>query len=519
MEQRILQSLLKPSAYPEPTVSVRLIQTHVSFIFITDDFVYKIKKPVDFGFLNFSTLDRRRFYCNEEVRLNRRLSPDIYLGVVEVRESPCGAAFHGDGKVIDYAVKMRRLPEERMLNRLLGEGKATDDDIRRIARTIAEFHLDAGRSEEIDRYGSTECIRRNWEENFQQIADFSSLTIRGQDLRIIKEWVENFLVENERLFADRVSRGFIRDCDGDIHTENICLNDQVRIFDCIEFNNRFRYSDTASDIAFLLMDFDFNGRPDFSDIFLAEYAAATEDRDIGRLLDFYKLYRAVVRGKVESFSLRDPNIPAHEKQAAKQRAIRYFRLARGYVLRRKLPPSLIITCGLTGTGKSSMAKELAFELGLEVAGSDETRKRLAAVGPYEHRLDEYNKGIYTETFTDATYGELLRRSEKTLAAGRGIVVDATFRRKGDRLLFRNLAARLKVPFYLILTTCPENVVKERLDERLRRREVSDGRWELFQRQKEEFEPPGSNEGGTILLDTTRPVSDNIALILTTMGLL
>src|SRR6266567_6185197 len=259
MEQRTLKSLLKPSAYPEPTTSVHLVQTHVSFIFITDAFVYKIKKPVDFGFLNFSTLDRRRFYCNEEVRLNRRLCPDIYLGVVEVRETAGGAMIDGEGTIVDYAVKMKRLPEERMLDRLLQEGKATAADIGRIARTVAEFHLNAEQSEEIDRYGSSECIRRNWDENFQQIAEFCSVTISKRDLRIIRDWVESSLAENHSLFADRVSQGFIRDCDGDIHMENICLADHVWIFDCIEFNNRFRYSDTAADFAFLLVDFDLHG--------------------------------------------------------------------------------------------------------------------------------------------------------------------------------------------------------------------------------------------------------------------
>ena len=166
MTQQLIKSLLKPHAYPEYTSSVHLLQTHISFLFVTDDFVYKIKKPVDFGFLNFTTIDRRRFYCDEEVRLNRRLCPDIYLGVVEVRESPLGIIIDGEGKIVDYAVKMKRLPEERMLHRLLAAEQVTEEDMRRIARTIAEFHCNAGRGEEIDIYGRVENIRRNWEENF-----------------------------------------------------------------------------------------------------------------------------------------------------------------------------------------------------------------------------------------------------------------------------------------------------------------------------------------------------------------
>jgi aminoglycoside phosphotransferase family enzyme len=275
MDPWFLKSLLIPDAYPEPTSSVRLLQTHVSFLLLTDNFVYKIKKTVDFGFLNFSTVDRRRFYCNEEVRLNRRLCPDIYLGVVEIRESESGANFRGEGNVIEYAVKMKRLPEELMLDRLLTEDKVTDLDIRKIARAIAYFHLKAECGGAINEYGSVATIRRNWQENFQQINQFVNLTVAKQDIEVIRKWVESFLADNEALFSERVQKGFIRDCDGDIHVENICLTNPVCIFDCIEFNERFRYTDTAADIAFFLMDLDFHDKGNLSDFFLDEYRSGT----------------------------------------------------------------------------------------------------------------------------------------------------------------------------------------------------------------------------------------------------
>ena len=280
MEKRVLKSLLKPSAFDEPTTTVRLMQTHVSFLFITDHFVYKIKKPVDMGFLNFTTLDRRRFYCNEEVRLNRRLCPDIYLGVLEVRDSPHGANLRGDGTVIDYAVKMKRLPEERMLDRLLDENAVSDGDIRRIARHIAAFHLAAERGGEIDNYGSLQSIRNNWDENFLQVSGFIGLTIERRDLCIIHDWVDRFMAAHEEVFGERVRQGFIRDCDGDIHAENICLADTVCIFDCIEFNSRFRYCDTAADLAFLLMDFDYHGKRELSRILQQEYLERTGDEGL-----------------------------------------------------------------------------------------------------------------------------------------------------------------------------------------------------------------------------------------------
>jgi len=520
MEQRILQSLLVPSAYPEPTTSVNLVQTHVSFLFITDNFVYKIKKPVELGFLNFTTLDRRRFYCDEEVRLNRRLCPDMYLGVIEVRESLGGALFNGQGKVIDYAVKMKRLPEERMLDRLLREGNVTDDDIRRIARTIGEFHLTAVQGEEINGYGSTTSIRLNWDENFQQITEFVPLVITKRDLHIIMDWVDIFLSEHEGLFAERISRGHIRDCDGDIHMENICLADHIYIFDCIEFNNRFRYSDTAADIAFLLMDFDFHERRDFSGIFLSEYIEITGDRNVIMVLDFYKIYRAFVRGKVESFRLLDPNIPEDEKRTAQERATRYFLLARGYVIRSKLPSALVITCGLMGSGKSRLASALAFELGMELYSSDAMRKKIAHLSEFSHDFSEYGKGIYSAGFDEATYDNLLARAEKALVAGQRVIIDATFRKKNNRLLFRALAEKLAVPFYIVVTVCPEYIAKERLEERMKSPcTVSDGRWELFRKQAEDFELPAADEERLICVDTSLPTRDTIDTILNAMEIL
>jgi aminoglycoside phosphotransferase family enzyme/predicted kinase len=518
MDEWALKSLLKPGAYPEPTSSVRLVQTHVSFLFITDNFVYKIKKPVDFGFLNFTTIDHRRFYCNEEVRLNRRLCPDTYLGVLAVRETPSGATFCGDGEIIDYAVKMKRLPDERMLDRMLVEGRVTEHDIRKIARAIAGFHLAAERGGPIDEYGSVAGIMRNWEENFQQAGSFIGISLAEKDLEIIGQYVSTFISENEAIFAERVNLGFIRDCDGDIHLENICLTDPVCIFDCIEFNDRFRYTDTAADIAFFLMDLDFHGKSAFSHPFLDEYTALTGDRGLLPILDFYKTYRAFVRGKVESMKLTDPDIPDPEKTDAGYKARGYFRLARGYILRGKTPKSLVITCGLMGSGKSATASALAFELGTEIVSSDALRKELSKTAQERHGLDEYGAGIYSPAFDEATYEALLSRSESALRAGRGMIVDATFRRRGDRLRFADMATRNEVPFFIVHTFCPESVARERLIARQSKPgNLSDGRWELFPRQKEEFEAPGSGEGTLIFLDTSRPMMDNIDIILKAMG--
>jgi len=518
MIRKLIKSLLKPAAYPEPTAEVRLIETHVSFIFLTDSFVYKVKKPVDFGFLNFTTLDRRRFYCEEEVRLNRRLCPEIYLGVVELRSGPAGAAFEGSGTLIDYAVKMKRLPEGKMLAQLLEQGKLQPDQMAAIARVIAEFHGRAARGPLIDAQGSSAAIRANWEENFRQAAPFAPRTVTRGDLALMRDWVTRFLAEHEGLFRARVEGGFVRECDGDLHLGNICLADRICIFDCIEFNERFRYIDTAADIAFLLMDLEYAGRADLCAPFLESYQEATGDLVPAELLDFYKAYRAFVRGKVKSFRLGENGLASSELQATQAAATRYFRLARGYCLRGRLAPALIITCGLMGSGKSSLARELSRELGLWYCSSDLTRKTLAGRAPTERESEGYDQGIYTLASSRATYQALLEGARRVLETGRSVVVDATFRRAEDRETFRTLAKLLGGLFFLVHLRCNEQVTRERLEARSREPgEISDGRSEHLPRQTAEFEAP--EPGEAISVDSSRPLFEEVDLVLRKMGLL
>jgi aminoglycoside phosphotransferase family enzyme/predicted kinase len=504
MIRNTLKSLMKVDAYPETVTGVELIQTHVSYIFLTDRHAYKIKKPVDFGFLNFSTIDRRRFYCNEEVRLNRRLCPEIYEGVVELRETPSGAAFHGTGPVIDYAVKMKRLPAERMLDKLVDAGAVTVTDMREISRTIAGFHRLAPTSPAIAEYGRLERIMYNWQENFDQMVPFENRTLPAFDRDLIRSWVTTFAAEHGLAFQQRVDNGFIRECDGDIHLENICLdNGAVHIFDCIEFNDRFRCCDTAADVAFLLMDLDFHGRHDLSDDVIDEYISCSGDRDLVTLIDFYRVYRAFVRGKVESFRLNDSAIQPEDQARARLRAIRYFRLARGYIERRRLKPALYITCGLMGSGKSSLADQLAFELGIASINSDATRKRLSGLQPDEPVRDAFGEGLYNSQSTEATYAELLHNAETQLSKGSAVIIDAGFMQKSRRALFAQLAQRLDVPFIILYVVCSESEGRRRLQEReAAGKSVSDGRPELLALQSKDFEVPEESEGTLITVSAS-----------------
>ncbi|KAB0669760.1 AAA family ATPase [Oryzomonas sagensis] len=497
MQRNILKSLLKSSAYPEAAGVVELIQTHVSWIFLAGDTVYKIKKPVDFGFLNFSTIDRRRFYCHEEVRLNSRLCPDIYLGVVEVREAPGGAAFFGDGPIIDYAVKMRRLPAGRMLDQLVSRGEVTAADMRAVAKVIADFHLAAATSPAISEYGRRERVMANWQENFaQSAADNSRTPLSPDELAVIREWVSSFVESRAELFEKRIAQGFIRECDGDIHLENICLTDgRIYIFDCIEFNERFRYCDTAADIAFLLMDLDYHRRHDLAEAVQDEYLAASGDAGLLELVDFYKLYRAFVRGKVENLRQNDSGIDPQEQERAGVRAAGYFRLARGYIERQRQKTTLFITCGLTGSGKSTLAAQLAFELGIATYNSDRVRKQMAALPPDTAMRVPFGTGLYSAAASEATYAELLRLAEAELGAGRSVVIDACFISRSRRRPFIHLAERLAVRCVVLHCACPETEHRRRLVAREAAGEnISDGRLEILELQRDSFQPPDASEG-------------------------
>ena len=326
----MVKALLDPKAYPDTTSRVELMQTQMSFVFLTDDYVYKVKKPVNLGYLDYTTLDKRYFYCQQEVELNRRLCPDAYLGVVTITESRGNILIDGQGKVVEYAVKMRRLPQEAMMNVLLAQNRVSVEMITGVAQKLVEFHQKAETSADISTFGSLDTITVNAEENFTQTEKYIGSTISREQYQRIKGYTSEFIVQKAPLFRKRVADGRIRDCHGDLHAAHICFANGICIYDCIEFNDRFRYCDVASEVAFLAMDLDNYGRADLSQSFVNAYVNKSQDKELLRLLNFYKCYRAYVRGKVESFHLDDASISEEEKARAKTRARRYFELADSY---------------------------------------------------------------------------------------------------------------------------------------------------------------------------------------------
>jgi aminoglycoside phosphotransferase family enzyme len=335
MTADLVRDLSDPRNYPEPTGTIELVQTHISFIFIGDDCVYKVKKPVDFGFLDFTTPEKRKHYCEQEVVLNQRLSPDTYLGVIPVTDEGETFAVNGKGPVVDYAVKMRRIPLDRLMMTLLTKGELTGDMVKAVAVKLADFHSSAANSPEIDGFGDITVVRKNTDENFEQTIKYIGKSITREQYDCILEYTNSFYERKTDLFDRRIAEKRIRDCHGDLHMEHICLTEPLIIFDCIEFNERFRYSDVAADIAFLAMDLDFHDREDLTRVLIEAYVEKTGDSDLLQLLDFYKTYRAYVRGKVISFRLDDPNISEEDKKTALDLASRYFGLAETYAKRDK----------------------------------------------------------------------------------------------------------------------------------------------------------------------------------------
>jgi aminoglycoside phosphotransferase family enzyme len=328
-QKEVIEALMKPEAYDEDADNIELVQTHISFVLLIKSYAYKVKKAVDFGFVDFTTLEKRRFFCEKELQLNKRLCEDLYLEVVPINKSEV-IKIKGAGETVEYAVKMRRIPQERMLSKLFERNEVDNKLIDRIVKIIAEFHSKAETNVKISEFGSLAMVETNWKENFDQTEEFVGKTITKEDFEFIRESVRDFMARNSSVFEKRIAEGRIRDCHGDIHSGNIFVADRIYIFDAIEFNDRFRFSDVASDLAFLAMDLDFKERTDLSNFLAEKYVEYSGDQGVRELLAFYKCYRAYVRGKVISFKLEDQSISEVEKSAAKDEAAEYFKLVSCY---------------------------------------------------------------------------------------------------------------------------------------------------------------------------------------------
>jgi aminoglycoside phosphotransferase family enzyme/predicted kinase len=464
-------------------------------VLLAGEHVYKIKKPVDFGFVDYSTLAKRRHFCHQEVTLNRELCEETYLGVVAIRETDGRFQIDGPGRTVEYAVHMRRLPAERMLDRLIAAPRVgrrapkAKQLVERVAGRLAAFHSEAKTGPRIAADGHR-AMQRSWWENFEQWAPFVGKTISPEQDQMLRAYGAAFLARRQEVLRRRVEELRIRDCHGDLRADAVCFphDDEVCIFDRLEFSARLRYTDVAGDVGFLAMDLEHRERPDLARAFVDRYVEVSGDADLPAILDFYKCYRACVRGKVESLRSIEPEVGERDRRAAKRAAERYFALACRYAA--TLPPGLlIITCGLSASGKSSLARRLAERHGMEVFSSDTVRKELAGVAPGDHTPSAYQKGIYTPKFTARTYDALFKLARPLLEAGRSVVLDATFRRAEDRLSALRLAEETGARFLCLECRSSDETAAARLSHRLRAgADPSDARWDIYLEQKRSFEP-------------------------------
>jgi aminoglycoside phosphotransferase family enzyme/predicted kinase len=486
-----IEALTSPVAYPHPAGDIRLIQTHISYVLLAGQFAYKIKKPLNLRFLDYSTIEKRRFMCEEEVRLNRRLCAEAYVGVVPIVRRGGATYVGGDGDVIDYAVKMRRMPDGRMMPALLRQAGVTFDDIRAVARTVAAFHRDSLTDAGIARFGRVDAVRRNWDENFEQIAPYAGRLVEQAALDELRQYVEEFLRKNAGLMDGRADRGCVRDCHGDLRADAIVIHEDgsICVMDCIEFNDRIRFGDVASDIGFLAMDLEFRGYGEFSDELIGAYLRASNDETLPLMLNFYKCYRAAVRGKVDAMRGDEPEVPQADRVQARAQASAYFSLALSYA-RAAYPQVALLMIGLSGSGKSYIANAVAGRIGAVVVSSDLVRKRSAGVDPRQPMSARYGEGMYGLAERARVYNAMHALAGEHLAAGRSVIVDATYLRRADRDAAAVMARDAGVPMIAIEVTAADSAVRERLGQRAARPDTpSDAGWEIHLAQRHDFEPP------------------------------
>ncbi len=507
-------AMLCPEFYPHRPTHVALVQTHISYVFLAGDEVYKVKKPISFSFLDFSTLSLRRHFCHEEVRLNRRLAPDLYRGVVAVCRTAKGYRLgrEEDSSAVEYAVNMRRLPADRMLTELLDRNEVRRELMATIAARLAEFHRGADAGPEVRAAGDPAVIARLMKEDFAEMEAFRGRTISAGHDDAIQQFCHDFVRWFGPRMRERQSEGRIRDCHGDLRAEHICVTNGLVIFDCIEFNPQFRFRDIASEIAFLAMDLDYRGHPELADHLIARYASAANDSDLPRLVPFYQCHRAYIRGKAESLKSAAREVRASEREQAHHNAVRHFALAYRYTW--SYTACLVAVVGLSGTGKSTLAAALRERTGFTHINSDVVRKQLAGVPVDRHSPAPRGSALYSPVHSARTYAAMFSRAADALAAWHGAIVDATFQRRVDRDAARALAREYRVPLLIVECRCDEQEVHRRLIDRTRRGEgPSDADWQIYCQQRRQYEPFAPDEPpDRLVVDTGDPISKVLAAV-------
>lgn len=499
----------RPDFYPHPVATIEQRETHISKVFLTGTYVYKIKKPVNLEFLDFTTLEKRRHFCRQEVDLNRRLTSNVYLDVVAITVKDGRYYLAGPGSPVEYAVKMRQLPEDRSMVRLLQGGEIDEEALQGLARILAKFYGRASTGGHINVFGSWETVWTNCEENFRQTEVFTGKILDERMFQIVRSVTRSFLRRRQELFEHRIEMGKIRDCHGDLRAGHIYFADGIQIIDCIEFNERFRYGDITSDLSFLAMDLDHEGYPEIAQDLLKTYIRHTKDQDVFVLLDFYKCYRAFVRVKVNCFRLQEGELSDEESDKLLRETRQYMDLAYRYAVQFSRP-TLLAVCGMPASGKSTIAKELAKSLDVKVFRSDVIRKELFGLQSSEQVDIPFEQGIYSKVATSLTYGKLLLLAQDEIEKGCSVILDATYSSRHQRSEVLRLARDMDVNIIFVECVCPEAVLKDRLLKREGISSVSDASIHHFEQLKARFEPLDEvRDEMHIRVETERPVEESM----------
>ncbi len=486
IDAELLRDLAEPRAYPHSPRAVDVVQTHISCVFLAGDDVYKVKKVVRFSFLDFSTLALRRHFCEEEVRLNRRLAPDVYRGVVPIVRGPSGHVVGGTGEPVEYAVHMRRLPDDRLLDALLSRGEADDTLMQRIAAKIAAFHAAPDTEPRSTHAASPEELRRTLVESFDALR---AHTVDAPTLDVLERLVLAALSRIAPTLRERARAGRVRDGHGDLRPDHICCDAELAILDCVEFSERLRICDVASDVAFLASELDFADAAPLADAFVTAYVDMSGDTGLPAVLPFFRAYRALVRALVSAITAAEPEVDADLRTRSRDRVTRYLALAARAAWNGHAP-FVVGVMGRSGSGKSTLAAGLGEATGAAVLRSDVLRKRLAGVEPLARPASAADlERLYGDTHSEAVYAALADGAARLLAGGRTVVVDATFLRRRDRARIDDVARAARTPVFWIECRAATPVLHERLRARAERNDdASDATPTVSDAQESRLEP-------------------------------
>ena len=492
MEFNIL-NMLNPDVYDHPVTELELIETHISWVILTGDIVYKIKKPVDFGFLDFSSLAKRKEFCEQEFKLNRSLAPDIYLGVVSITgtiDKPVISAGVDEDKAFEYAVKMKQFKQSSQLDNMLAAGNLAVEHIDALAHMVADFHKRTAVANKHVSFGNKDKVYQPVKENFELVNESLKTDIYEDKLTVLKQWSLTEFTKLETVFEQRKKDGFIRECHGDMHLRNLAwINDKPIAFDCIEFNPDLRWIDVISEIAFLIMDLQDRKQEYLANRFLNKYLEITGDYAGLKVLPFYLCYRAMVRAKVDALRIGQLDQNSENIQDEFKAFESYLHLAISYT---KIPkPALIIMRGLSASGKSTVSQQLLEKFGAIRVRSDIERKRLFGREIGDKTTSDIDKGIYTAQASEQTYEKLLELASEVITSGFSVIIDAAFLHHQQRIAFQNLAKHLVIPYTIIEVTAPIDVLQQRII--ARKNDVSDADLSVLNNQIKHWKPLNEDE--------------------------